>query len=93
MDQRERILDAYPADNFLFADGFDAALVGVEESGMRLIYSVRKCLAIIREQMGPALPGEDEEDYDHAREHFDFNVSGSYMGAQTPIWCEDEYLD
>lgn len=90
MNQRERILDAFPDEEFLSADGFDEALIGVEETSMRLIYSVRKCLVIIRAQMGPALPDEEE---DSAREYFDFNVGGAYMGAQTPIWCEDEYLD
>jgi hypothetical protein len=28
--------------------------------------------------------GEEE-----ALEHFDFNVSGSYVGELTPIWCDD----
>jgi hypothetical protein len=31
---------------------------------------------------------EDMSDED-ALEHFYYNVSGSYMGEQTPIWCDD----
>jgi hypothetical protein len=26
---------------------------------------------------------------EEALEFFEFNVSGSYMGAKTPIWCYD----
>jgi hypothetical protein len=26
-----------------------------------------------------------------AREHFEFNVIGSYVGEKTPIFCSDEY--
>jgi hypothetical protein len=47
---------------------------------MKLIYSVRKCLDIFVSK------GMTEED---AIEYFDYNVSGAYMGEQTPIWCED----
>jgi hypothetical protein len=47
---------------------------------MRLIYSVAKCIDILTKQ------GMDELD---AVEYFEFNVSGSYVGEKTPIWCED----
>jgi hypothetical protein len=29
--------------------------------------------------------------YDEAIEFFDFNISGSYVGEKTPIWCYDEF--
>lgn len=64
--------------NFLIADGFDDAIIGVDETSMRLIYSVSKCLDILIDQ------GMDADD---AQEFFDFNVSGAYMGEKTPIWC------
>lgn len=32
---------------------------------------------------------EDELDEIDALEHFTFNVSGSYVGDKTPIWCWD----
>ena len=63
----------------LKADGFDDAILGVDESSMRLIYSISKCIDILMEDMS------DED----ALEHFYYNVSGSYMGEQTPIWCDD----
>jgi len=25
-------------------------------------------------------------------EHFEFNIRGSYVGEQTPIWCDDMYM-
>ncbi len=76
------ILDAYPDDGFLIADGFDEAIIGVDEQSMRLVYSVSKCIAILKEE------GMEEEE---ALEHFSFNVAGSYVGEQTPIWCNDSF--
>ncbi len=28
---------------------------------------------------------------DDAMEYFNFNVSGSYVGDKTPIWCSDYF--
>ena len=77
----EKILEWFPEDDLLKADGFDDAIIGIDDSSMRLIYSVSKCIEILRKDM-------DEED---AIEYFDFNVSGSYMGEKTPIWCYDYF--
>lgn len=77
----ETILENYWEEDFLKADGFDDAIIGVDESSLRLIYSVSKCLDILREEM-------DEAD---AYEYFNFNVSGSYVGEKTPIWCWDNF--
>ena len=76
------ILENYPDDSFLTADGFDDAVIGLDEQSMRLVYSVSKCIAILKTE------GMTEED---ALEHFSFNVSGAYVGDQTPIWCNDSY--
>jgi len=75
------ILDAYPSEYFLKADGFDDAIIGVEENSMRLIYSVSKCIEILRTDM----------DYEDAMEHFYYNIHGSYLGEKTPIWCFDNF--
>jgi hypothetical protein len=77
----ETILENYWEEDFLKADGFDDAIIGVDENSLRLIYSVSKCLDILREEM-------DEAD---AYEYFNFNVSGSYVGEKTPIWCWDNF--
>jgi hypothetical protein len=79
----DEIFERYPDEEFLKADGFDAAIIGVDESKMRLIYSVTKCIEI--------LMVDSEMEEDEAREYFDFNVSGAYMGEKTPIWCEDDF--
>lgn len=73
----ERILQYYEDESFLKADGFDEAIIGVDKTQMRLIYSVSKCIKILCRDMS-------EED---AIEYFNFNVNGSYMGEKTPIWC------
>jgi hypothetical protein len=77
----DNILENYSEDSFLKADGFDEAIIGVDESSMRLIYSVSKCILILMRDM-------TEED---AIEHFYYNVSGAYVGEQTPIWCNDNF--
>jgi hypothetical protein len=78
------IIEYYPDETFLIADGFDSAIIGVEIQSMRLIYSVTVCLEI--------LITEDEMSLEDAIEYFEFNVRGSYVGEKTPIWCEDNYL-
>jgi hypothetical protein len=75
----DEIIEQYEDETFLKADGFDEAIIGVDETTMRLIYSVKKCIEILMRDMS-------EED---AMEYFSFNVSGSYVGEKTPIWCAD----
>lgn len=77
----EEIFNAYPEDDFLIADGFDDAVIDVEPESLRLIYDVDKCIDILM---------KDGMDYEDAREYFDFNVSGSYMGPKTPLWIESD---
>ena len=75
----KEIIKSFGEDEFLKADGFDEAVIGFEESSMRLIYSVSKCLEILEKDMSP----ED------AYEYFNYNVIGAYVGEETPIWCWD----
>ena len=77
----DKIINAYPDDVFLKADGFDDAIIGVDEIGMRLIYSESKCIEVLQAEHGMNLID--------AIEYFDFNVKGSHMGEGTPIWCSD----
>ena len=76
----ELILETYPDDSFLKADGFDDAVIGVENSSMRLIYSTIECIRILQ---------AEGMTYEDALEHFYYNVESCYMGEQTPIWCSD----
>jgi hypothetical protein len=81
----EEILEYYPDETFLKADGLDSAVIGVEiAEPMRLIYSVSKIIE--------HLVTEDEMSVEDAMEHFEFNIRGSYVGEQTPIWCDDMYM-
>jgi hypothetical protein len=77
-----KIIETYDDVSFMKADGFDEAIIGVDEKDMRLIYSVSKCIDILK---------KDGMNYDEAIEFFDFNISGSYVGEKTPIWCYDEF--
>ena len=81
MSMLQDIIENYYEYDFLIADGFNDAIIGVDETSMRLIYSVRKCLEILQEYL-------DEED---AIEYFEYNVSGAWMGDKTPIWCYDNF--
>lgn len=77
----DEILEQYEDEEFLKADGFDEAIIGVDENTMRLIYSVKKCIEILMRDM----TSQD------AIEYFSYNVSGSYVGEKTPIWCADNF--
>lgn len=80
----ENIVDYYQEEEILKADGFDEAVIGIEESSMRLIYSVGKCIEILMIR--------DEMSLEDALDYFRYNVSGSYVGEKTPIWSEDMFL-
>jgi hypothetical protein len=75
------IVEFYEDEEILKADGFDEAVIGIEESSMRLIYSVGKCIEI--------LITEEEMNLEDAIEHFDYNVKNAWVGDKTPIWCDD----
>lgn len=77
----DSIVERYEDEIFLKADGFDEAIIGVDETSSRLIYSVSMCIEILMRDMS-------EED---ALEYFSYNVSGAYVGEQTPIWCTDNF--
>ena len=77
----DSIVERYEDETFLKADGFDEAIIGVEETSSRLIDSVSMCIEILMRDMS-------EED---ALEYFSYNVSGAYVGEQTPIWCTDNF--
>ncbi len=78
----ENIIDYYSEEEFLKADGFDDAVIGVDLNSMRLIYSMTRCIEILVEE------GMSLED---ALDHFSYNVSSAYVGEKTPIWSDDMY--
>jgi len=79
---RDEILDTFgeEADGIMFADGFDCAIVGVGrtlDGPLCAVYDIDK---IIQELM------KDGMGHDEAHEYFDYNIAGSYVGEQTPIF-------
>ena len=75
----------------LLADGFDDAIIGMCESfGNNIVvaYDKERCIEILMDEFAQDInEDEDDEDlYTMAVEHFDFNVAGSYVGENTPVF-------
>jgi hypothetical protein len=76
---KEQLIDENP--DALLADGYDEALIGI---GRRIsqpalaIYDREKCIEILCREMN----------LEEAEEFFEFNVSGSWMGPNTPIFLQ-----
>ena len=74
----------------LIADGFDEAIIGMCErygNDSIVAYDKDRCIELLMKQFGKS--DEDEEDIDlreQAEEYFSYNVSGSYMGENTPVF-------
>lgn len=77
----DKILEWFPESELLMADGLDAAIIGIDELSMRLVYSKSKVIELLVSE------GMTEED---ALDHFSFNIQGSYVGEKTPIWVIDD---
>ena len=75
---KEQICSKYEEEEFLFIEGMDEAILGVEEYSMRIIYSVQKCIEILM---------RDEMDELEAVEYFEYNILSAYVGKKTPIFC------
>jgi hypothetical protein len=74
------ILENYPEEEFLKADGFDDAIIGFEFNTMRLVYDKNKMIHILIEN--------DGMDYEDAVEYLEFNTWCAYFGEKTPIYIE-----
>lgn len=70
----------FPEEEFLKADGFDNAIIGVEPNSMRLVYSRDKMIGILIED-------EEMEEID-AIEYLEYNTWNAYVGEKTPIFIE-----
>lgn len=79
--KKENILEQFPDEDFLFADGFDDAIIGIDSVSRRVIYSVFNCIEILMDEMS------EEE----AIDYFEFNTLGVYVGEKTPVWCFDNF--
>lgn len=82
MSIRDEILDTFgeEADGIMYASGFDRAIVGVGRTFgglLCVVYDIDKIIQILM---------KDGMDYEEAHEYFDYNIAGSYVGDQTPIF-------
>lgn len=75
----ERILQDHPEAEFLKADGFDAAIIGIDQDGERLIYDSNSVVQVLINE------GMDEED---AWDYFYYNIAGAYVGENTPLFIQ-----
>jgi hypothetical protein len=65
----------------LSADGFEGAIIGMCEIFGRppvIAYDRDKCIEILVQR--------DEMAYDEAEEYFEYNVAGSWVGDNTPVY-------
>ena len=82
MKTLEAIITKFYGEDILIADGFDDAVIGIEEISMRLIYSITKCLEILESQ---GMPDED------ALEYFYFNVIFKFSIRQYTMNINKKY--
>ena len=68
----------------LKADGLEEALIGTGRQFTQelMVYSVEKVLEILMTRDGMS--------YEDAREFYEFNIVGAYVGAGTPVFVEDD---
>ena len=79
----EKLLEEYKTKNLIIIDGFENAILGVDEKSNKVIYSIDKCLQILLDQGMSSI---------EAVEYFDHEVVATYTGDKTPIWCDDTML-
>jgi hypothetical protein len=77
----QSIYDKYPDEEFIIADGYDSAIIGVEDSKMIIVYSTKKVLSILME--------DEEMTYEDALEFFYYNIKGAHVGDKTPLFIDD----
>lgn len=78
MTLREQLADESPEILLLDEEKFDDAIVGLsyKNSGLVAVYDSYKIIEILNREMS----------YEEAAEYYTYNIEGSYMGDQTPIY-------
>lgn len=76
MTKREEIERIFQGEDLLFADGYDYAIIGVDNQ-FRVVYDTGKVIDCLVET------GMDE---DEAFEFYEYNIAGAYVGEKTPIF-------
>jgi len=77
MIKLNEILKSYPDEEFIKADGFDDAVVGIEVNSLRLVYSIELAVeSLMRKNI----------ERDDALEHLYYKVIPEQVGEKSPIW-------
>lgn len=87
MTRREQLCEIDP--DMVAADGWDEAIIGWTDSWsgyarpVRIVYNASRIIELL-EAAGLS--------HEEAREHFEFNISGAYVGERTPVfvWMVEE---
>lgn len=79
MKNIDKLMEMYPDLEFLQADGFDDAIIGVEPLSGKVIYDIDRMVQVLNEE------GLSTEE---AIEYLDYNVLNAYVGEQTPIYIQ-----
>lgn len=71
-------------ETILLADGLEAAFMGIGRQFHYpvAIYSYKKTIKLLMR--------DHRMDREQAVEYFDFNIAGSFVGDQTPVFLQDE---
>jgi hypothetical protein len=83
MENRSEIIKeelSYINELALVADGFDDALIGIDQVDYVAVYDSDKCIDILME--------DSDMNIQEATEYFEFNVLGSYVGEYTPRFVQ-----
>lgn len=73
----QQIIEMYPDGTFLVADGFDEAIIGVDEENGKIVYDIDQIITILM---------RDDMSIDEAYDFYYYNIVGSYVGENTPIF-------
>jgi len=77
---KERLHLFFNDEDLLFADGFDASIIGLDTNSMRVVYSKQKMIdGLVDGGM----------DLDEAMEYLEFNTWCAYVGDKTPIYVDE----
>lgn len=78
----DKILEYFNEETELIkVDGFDDAIIGLEQQHMKLVYSVQLCIEILM---------KDGMTLDDAIDYFEFNVRGS-LTFDSPLFVDTDW--
>lgn len=76
------VLNRELEDSLLLADGFDEAFLGIATRCGQppvAVYDADRCIQVLM---------KDGMEYEEACDYFSFNVTGAWVGPQTPMFVE-----